>query len=270
MSYEELISQFKLEGKQHFWKYLQIRDCVKPQISNSSENHIMDYMNMPLKCGTASQFYKLTNVYVSGEFTNVKLLWQRDLGTNIAQEKWSDILAGCGKYVKEARGKFTQYKIIHRYYHTPVRLHRMKLLNNNICWKCKTGLGTFLHCIWECPLVAPFWAEAVDFLSEWSGEVIPLTPVMCLLGDRSQIPTVPKKLLSVIIVGLITASRVILRHWKTAVSPNRREWMDAMVDTASYESMLCRLKGNMEEGTNPWDSFWKHIKKKDKNKGTRD
>ena len=135
MSYEELISHFKLEGKQHFWKYLQIRDCVKSQISNSSENFIMDYMKMPLERCTASQFYKLTNFSVSEESTNVKLLWQRDLRTNITQEKWLDMLAGCGKYVKEARGKFTQYKIIHRYYHTPVRLHRMKLLIDNKCWR---------------------------------------------------------------------------------------------------------------------------------------
>lgn len=35
MSYEELISHFKLEGIQHFWKYLQIRDCVNSQICNS-------------------------------------------------------------------------------------------------------------------------------------------------------------------------------------------------------------------------------------------
>lgn len=260
MSYGELINHFKLEGKQHFWKYLQIRDCVKPKISNSLENPIMDYMNMPLERCTASQFYKSTNLLVSEECTNVKLLWQRDLETNIAQEKWLEMLAGSGKYVKEARGKFTQYKIIHRYYHTPVRLHRMKLLNDNKCWKCKTGLGTFLHCIWECTLVAPFWVEVVDFLSEWCGSAVPLTPVMCLIGDRYQLPNIPKGTFSVIMVGLITASRVILRHWKTAVSPNMREWLGAMVETASYEAMLSRLKGKEEDGMSSWELFWSYTK----------
>lgn len=69
---------------------------------------------MPLERCTASQFSKLTNLAVSGGSINVKLLWQRDLRTNLTQDKWLDILAGCGKYVREARGKFTQYKILHR------------------------------------------------------------------------------------------------------------------------------------------------------------
>ncbi len=280
MSYEELTGQFKLEGKQHFWRYLQIRDCLKSRIGNPSENYIMEYMKMPLERCTASQFYKLTNLLVSGESTNVKLLWQRDLETNVAQEKWLDVLAGCGKYVREAWGKFKQYKIIHRLYHTPVRLHTMKLLNDNKCWKCKTGLGTLLHCIWKCTLVAPFWVKVVDFLSEWSGVTVPLTPAMCLLGDRSQIPNASKRTFSVIMVGLVTASRVILRHWKTVVSPSLKDWLDAMVETASYvvcmsmyvrmyESMLCRLKGNTEDGMSLWEHFWNYTKT-DKNSGPRD
>lgn len=194
VSLEELRCHFKLKGKQHFWRYLQIRNCLKSLSGcNSSDNYIMDYMHMPLERCTASQFYKLTNLAVSGGSINVKLLWQRDLGTNLTQDKWLDILAGCGKYVREARGKFTQYKILHRKYHTPVRLHRMKLLKDNEFWKCKTRVVTFLHCMWECTLVAQFWVEVVDFLSGWSGLTIPLSPFMCLLGDRFQLPNKSQK-----------------------------------------------------------------------------
>lgn len=72
VSYEELINQFKLEGKQHFWRYLQIRDCVKFRISNSAENYIMDYMNKPLEHCTASRFYKSKHFSVNEESTSVK------------------------------------------------------------------------------------------------------------------------------------------------------------------------------------------------------
>ena len=75
----------------------------------------------------------LTKYSVSGESSNVKLLWQRDLRTNFTQEKWLGVPGDCGKYIREPRGKFTQYMIIHRYYHTPVTLHRMKLMNDNMC-----------------------------------------------------------------------------------------------------------------------------------------
>ena len=122
---------------------------------------------MPQEHCTASQFYRLTNYSVSGESSNMKLLWQRDLRINFTQEKWLGVLADCGKYIRVARGKFTSYKIIHRYYHTPVRLHRMKLMNYNMCSKCKTEVGTFLHCIWEGALVRQLWVKVVDILSNW-------------------------------------------------------------------------------------------------------
>lgn len=35
-----------------------------------------------------------------------------------------------------------------RFYFTPSRLHRMGLLTNNLCWKCKMEWGTFIHAIW--------------------------------------------------------------------------------------------------------------------------
>lgn len=136
----------------------------------------------------------------------------------------------------------------------------MKLLTDNKCWKCKTGLGALLHCIWECTLVAPFWADVVNFLGEWSGLAVPLTPVICLIGDRSQLPNVSKGTFSFIMVALITASRVTLRHWKTAMSPNLREWLAAMVETTSYETLLCRLKGKEEEGRSSWELFWSYTK----------
>lgn len=66
---------------------------------------------------------------------NLKLLWQRDLATNRTHDKWLDILADCGKYVREARRNFTKSNILHRYHHTRVK--------DNTCWKCKTRVGTF-------------------------------------------------------------------------------------------------------------------------------
>lgn len=62
---------------------------------------------------------------------------------------------------------------------------------------------------------------------------------MCLMGDTSQLPNVSKK--------NITASRLLLRKWKTNVTPNVREWLDAMAETASYEALLHKLKGKEED-----------------------
>ena len=70
----------------------------------------------------------------------------------------------------------------------------------------------------------PFWVKVADVLS----------------GQGT---------LSVILVSLITASRIILRPWKTVKHPNMKEWVDTVVETASYESMHNRLIGKLEDGT---------------------
>lgn len=82
------------------------------------------------------------------------------------------------------------------------------------------------------------------------------------MSSRGQVSVtnVSKGTFSVITVGLITASRVTLRHWKTTVSPNLREWLAAMAETASYEAMLCRLKGKEEDGRSSWELFWSYTK----------
>lgn len=46
---------------------------------------------------------------------------------------------------------------------------------------------------------------------------------------------------SVVTVGLVTASR-ILRQWKSVKAPDIKEWASTMDKTASYESVLNRLK----------------------------
>lgn len=84
------------------------------------------------------------------------LTCQRDLGGEIKSDRWAVILADCGKYMRVARGRLAQYKVFHRYYYTPSRLCRMKLLGDDLCWKCKEDTGTFLHCMWECVLIGNF------------------------------------------------------------------------------------------------------------------
>ena len=57
-------------------------------------------------------------------------------------------------------------------------------------------------------------------------------------------------------VGFVITSIIILRHWKTAVSPDLKDWINATVETVSYESLLNRLKGNVDNGTIVWELFW--------------
>lgn len=98
-----------------------------------------------------------------------KLTNRRDLGWSINKEEWDQILLHSSKCVKEAKGKCIQDKLIHRWYLTPSKLHRMGIMQNDSCWKCHSATGTFKHAIWECNKVHPFWERELDGMGAWIG-----------------------------------------------------------------------------------------------------
>lgn len=259
VSYPELIRKYKLKGKDHFWRYLQIRSCITSKIQYRDGNHITDYFTLSEECHRASVFYRTTNNLLSSDCNNLKVIWEKDLGCMIEDGDWLKIIADKGKYIREAKGKFIQYKIIHRYYWTPLRLYRMGAINDNLCWKCQKEMGTFLHCMWECSIIQPFWRIILEYLGNWVRINLPVSPRLCLLGDRSQLHNISGREFSVIMVGITVAARTILKHWKTPKTPGLKEWVDAMIKTASYERMLNRIN-MVKKGKAPaWDNFWSYI-----------
>ncbi len=73
------------------------------------------------------------------------------------------------------------------------------------------------------------------------------------------VPNIAKNEFTLIKIGCITAARMILRNWKCPKTPDLKDWIDGMIEIASYECMLGRLQseGKMKK---TWDHFWQHIK----------
>ena len=256
VSFSELLQKFNLERTGNFWKYLQIRDCITKGNFMQGQNPLMDFLDMPGPVHKASGFYKLFTGQPGGLCNNLKEIWQKDLECEFSAEEWLAILSNTGKYIREARGKFIQYKLIHRFYFTPSRLHRMGLLTNNKCWKCHTEVGTFVHVLWECKLINPFWGEVLKHMEKGLGMTIPKSPRLCLLGDRTEIPTASKYDLAVIKVGIVSAALIILRLWKSTTAPECRQWLELMSEIVSYEHMLARVDDANEKAKNSWDRFF--------------
>ncbi len=66
--------------------------------------------------------------------------------------------------------------------------------------------------IWECSLVQPFWRKILRIFEEWLGFNLPVKPQLCLLGDKSVVPNIAKNEFTLIKIGCITATRMILRN----------------------------------------------------------
>ena len=69
-------------------------------------------LDMPPVMHTASTFYKNIMEMQSVKTENLRLIWQRDLGCEISEEKWSNIVSKVGWATRDIKSKFIHYKII--------------------------------------------------------------------------------------------------------------------------------------------------------------
>lgn len=113
----------------------------------------------------------------------------------------------------------------------------MDILSRYLCWKCQTEKGTYFHALWECKLVSQSTLRMT----------IPTSQRLCSLGDKSDVPQNSKYDFTVIKVGAITATRLILRLWKAML-----EFMSQVV---AYEHMLATIHNDSENDERPRERF---------------
>ncbi len=121
----------------------------------------------------------------------------------------------------------------------------MGIAGNSLCWKCKKEEGTYLHMIWECSLVQPFWRKILRIFEEWLGFNLPVKPQLCLLGDKSVVPNIAKNEFTLIKIGCITAARMILHNCKCPKTPliwkiGLMKWLKLHHMSACWED--CRVR----------------------------
>ena len=122
-------------------------------------------------------------------------------------------------------------------------------------------MGTFLHLMWDCPLVSPFWARVIGTMEEWLEQPLPSSPRLFLLGDKTVLTAgLSKAQLGLALAGSLNAAKVILRKWKITSAPCYKDWIELMTSTASYELMLAKVGDSVSKFSAMWDSFLTYIK----------
>ncbi len=114
MSYSELVKKYIIFLDKDIFGSICRSDTVLR--SNASDNPVYAYLTLPCEIQTTSMCYKWMLNVTADTCNNLKTIWQKDLWINIHDNDWLDILSNVGKNIREARGKFIHYKIVHRYY----------------------------------------------------------------------------------------------------------------------------------------------------------
>lgn len=100
----------------------------------------------------------LLTVSLSG-MRELRSRWERDI-PELEEEDWGLLF----QTSVSLQDKLTQFKITHRAYYTPYRLHKISPSNSQKCWSCGQVPGDFIHVFWICLDIAMFWAGVIDVI----------------------------------------------------------------------------------------------------------
>ena len=107
-----------------FCKFLQIRDSITKGWFIQDKITVMEFLELPGIAHRATVFYKIFKEFKEN-ICKILDISGRYLGCKLNEEIWLRILTNSGKYIKEAYGEFTHYRLIHRFYFTSSKLYRM-------------------------------------------------------------------------------------------------------------------------------------------------
>lgn len=157
-SFVQLQSRYSL-SKLHFFRYLQLRHCVQQVIKfydPPSDNNAL----FKSLLGSPETKHLILNLVRNLDTSTVKIkpAWECELGVEIREDLWDEVLTGIKLCSVNARLQLIQCKVIHRLHYSKTKLHRIFPSLSPLCNRCNVMEGTLTHLFWTCPKLCNCWS----------------------------------------------------------------------------------------------------------------
>lgn len=136
---------------------------------------------------TLSLTYSLLNTPQADFIPPGLLKWERKLNCHFNTTKRQHILRFTHKSSICAKIQETNYKLLSRWYRTPLILRKFFPATSDLCWRCRADRGTLIHIFWSCPVLDNFWRTLHKVAQKFTERTIPDDPAFFLL-HASNIP----------------------------------------------------------------------------------
>lgn len=199
LSFDQLSSMYNVP-KHYQFRYFQLAHAFAAQFSHSSCTLTQSEREKTLRSGCAekptSRLYAHL-VYVSlPPLDGLWSRWQRDIPA-LDNDDWDDVWDFPFRSLVSIRDRVVQFKIVHRAYFTPHRLHLMNPQHSPECWRCGSSPGDFAHIFWHCPKIQQYWREVLDLTNKVASTNLSPLMEICILGLlENVVPTIAKRTLT--------------------------------------------------------------------------
>lgn len=186
--------------------------------------------------------------------TSTQAAWEHELNTSLSSSQWASIWRSGIHLSKCVRYKIIQYKILCRAYVTPVRLAKISVNTPDLCWHNCGSRGSLIHLLWDCPAVKSLWLEVHALLTELLDVDLPLSPIVCILGNKPDNVTCPMSI-HLWALACLSVKRLILLNWKERKPACflRETWLGDYLDLLNMERAACLLKDFDKGLSGHWD-----------------
>ncbi len=246
-----------------FWKLLQLRSCIttadrKVKFAPVSDIQKLWRSGWKLK-GGASRFYDMFRRHQPPNYEGIKLSWEKDLGVPIDRESWEEAIKSWYTIARDMQTRLISFRILNRNYWTPVKMFRLGLRKNDMCWRCDKERGTLIHMLYECDVVHSLWVVVIQYINNALKVELRENPALCILGILQRKTGLSQQLCLWVKLALATGNRVILRHWKSKEKISFKEWRDELTKIASFEQLIYKINNKLDIFVKVWSPFLEMI-----------
>lgn len=228
MAFTSLSDRFNLPNS-HFFRYLQMRHFIQKQFphfpNRPPETEIDQLLSLDRRQKRlTSVIYNKIALLNPASTISPKNAWEKDLGIDITEDHWRDILKRIHSSSICARHCLLQWKVVHRAHFTNVKLAKIYPNHSDACNHCKQSSADHVHMFWSCPSLT----ESLEYIRPKTKRPLntnlELNPLTALFG--LPLPkNLPVTTQHVVAFTTLLARRAILLKWKLVSPPTHNSWI---------------------------------------------
>lgn len=257
MSYENIVQDFQIIGV-NFLQYNKIRAAIKSKLPS-----LMGTLDPPPFVNRIVNIHPqqkkiLSKVYKAFSCSNSTCLpiekWSNDLPVTLDNKYWSDICKNTFIMTKNKNLQLIQFKILHRWHITQSKMHKMGFSQSDKCTSCNEDTSdTYFHALWQCKPIQNFWSQVIKKLSFLLNCRIPLSPILCLLGDLNTV-NISNHQARPLLASLAIAKKTILLNWKNKQNVSMNQWLNLIIEYITLEKISAKQSNKMDKYEQQWET----------------
>uniref|UniRef100_A0A8C5MRY5 Reverse transcriptase domain-containing protein n=1 Tax=Leptobrachium leishanense TaxID=445787 RepID=A0A8C5MRY5_9ANUR len=176
--------------------------------------------------------------------------WEADLQESLTGDEWEEIWEATAKSSICVTHQEQSFKMLFRWYTTPVLLCRMGRTTSDLCWRNCGLQGTFIHLWWDCPRVKEYWGKVGRLLTSIFHRPVHVDPWDFLLSRPKTGFTNPEQ--SLLRCVLLAARRALASQWLSDVLPTMRLVKAKVSDVRLMEELTAIVRQTIPKFEKTW------------------